>query len=315
MSHFRSNGKLLITGEYVVLDGGSALALPSVYGQSLDCASGKIGQIQWNAKLNSGQLWFSIALNITNPSKIRLINADQFSQEEIKKGQTLIRILEEAHRLNPGFLQPDKGYAIETTLEFPTDWGLGSSSTLINNIANWAKVNPYTLLWNSFTGSGYDIACAQHLQPLIYKLEQGQPTVTLVDFKPVFSEAIHFVYLNKKQNSREGIKRYHEISCDPVQKNQIIKSISELTMEITKADSLAVFDELLLEHEKMISAAIALKPVKEKYFSDFKGGIKSLGAWGGDFILATGQGEYVEHYFKKRGFNTVISYNTMVLKS
>ena len=32
---FYSNGKLLITGEYVVLDGAKALALPTKYGQNL----------------------------------------------------------------------------------------------------------------------------------------------------------------------------------------------------------------------------------------------------------------------------------------
>ena len=32
---FYSNGKLLITGEYVVLDGAKALALPTKFGQSL----------------------------------------------------------------------------------------------------------------------------------------------------------------------------------------------------------------------------------------------------------------------------------------
>jgi len=33
MASFYSNGKLLITGEYLVLDGAKALALPTKYGQ------------------------------------------------------------------------------------------------------------------------------------------------------------------------------------------------------------------------------------------------------------------------------------------
>ena len=32
---FYSNGKLLLTGEYVVLDGANALAVPTKYGQNL----------------------------------------------------------------------------------------------------------------------------------------------------------------------------------------------------------------------------------------------------------------------------------------
>ena len=48
--------------------------------------------------------------------------------------------------------------------------------------------------------------------------------------------------------------------------------------------------------------------------SDFDGGIKSLGAWGGDFILAasaTGE-ETVKAYFSNKGLNTVIPYEEMI---
>lgn len=313
MSQYRSNGKLLITGEYVVLDGALALALPTVYGQSLNCVPGKSGQIHWNAILSTGQQWFSLILNITNPNKITPVYGEQFSEDELKKSQTLITILEEAQKLNPEFLNPDQGYKVETTLEFPTNWGLGSSSTLINNIASWAKINPYTLLQNSFKGSGYDIACAQHQQPLIYNLEGGTPKVELIDFNPVFSDAIHFVHLNKKQNSREGIKRYKELTADSIQKADLVKSISELTLEFTRVDTLDSFEQLLLKHESIIATAIQIKPVKQRYFGDFNGEIKSLGAWGGDFIMATGTKNYVERYFKNRGFSTILPYNKMIL--
>jgi hypothetical protein len=51
------------------------------------------------------------------------------------------------------------GYNITTHLNFPKKWGLGTSSTLINNIAQWLQIDAFTLLNNSFGGSGYDIAC------------------------------------------------------------------------------------------------------------------------------------------------------------
>ena len=87
---------------------------------------------------------------------------------------------------------------------------MGSSSTLINNIASWAKVDAYKLLWNAFSGSGYDIACAQHNLPIFYQLENQHPIVKQVDFNPNFKNELFFVHLNKKQNSREGIQRYKE---------------------------------------------------------------------------------------------------------
>ncbi len=52
-------------------------------------------------------------------------------------------------------------------MNFDKNWGLGSSSTLINNISSWAKINPYDLLWSIGKGSGYDIASGQSLSALI----------------------------------------------------------------------------------------------------------------------------------------------------
>lgn len=312
MRKYRSNGKLLITGEYVVLDGAKALAVPSNYGQSLSIIEGNPGQIHWRAILNTGQQWFTITLDITDITKISAITGNQSSKEDIKKIQTLIKILEEAQRLNPEFLNPNQGYNVETTLEFPTDWGLGSSSTLITNIAQWVEINPYTLLWNSFKGSGYDIACAYHDQSLIYELNHQDPKVELVDFQPLFSKNLFFVHLNKKQNSRDGIQRYRTLNTDKSKRKGTIKSISELTLEFTKADSLESFEKLIIEHETIISSTIQLAPVKQRYFNGFKGSIKSLGAWGGDFIMATGEQDYVEHYFNKRGYSTILPYDKMV---
>jgi hypothetical protein len=37
-----------------------------------------------------------------------------------------------------------------------------------------------------------------------------------------------------------------------------------------------------------------------------------LGAWGGDFVLATG-GEKEKQYFIQKGFTTVLSYAEMIL--
>jgi hypothetical protein len=52
---------------------------------------------------------------------------------------------------------------------------LGTSSTLINNIAQWFGIDAYELLWKSFGGSGYDIASAQHNKPIVYQLQRANP--------------------------------------------------------------------------------------------------------------------------------------------
>ena len=52
----------------------------------------------------------------------------------------------------------------------------------------------------------------------------------------------------------------------------------------------------------------------EKLFNDFNGEIKSLGAWGGDFALVIGDLNSVE-YFKNKGYETIISFNSMLNNS
>ena len=66
------------------------------------------------------------------------------------------------------------------------------------------------------------------------------------------------------------------------------------------------------EHEQIISNIIQLETVKERLFSDYDGSIKSLGAWGGDFILATGTPNTI-NYFKDKGYTTILKYKEMVL--
>ena len=46
-------------------------------------------------------------------------------------------------------------------------------------------------------------------------------------------------------------------------------------------------------------------------FPDYKGSIKSLGAWGGDFILATGDKED-RNYFINKGLRSIIEFKDMI---
>lgn len=304
-----SNGKLLLTGEYVVLDGATSLAVPTKYGQDLVIESIKEPELIWGSFTNEGNCWFEASFSLP---KLRLTSATFNSDKEGSSemiAETLLNILEEARKMNPEFLQVDHGFVVKTNLTFPQHWGLGSSSTLINNIASWAKVNPFDLLWNAFSGSGYDIACAQNNSPIFYQLQNKKPIVETVDFNPVFKDELFFVYLNQKQNSREGIAQYRKNNAN-IQTE--INSISELTKAFSEANNTVDLNKTILEHEKLISSIIKLEPVKDRLFSDYFGEVKSLGAWGGDFILATGNKE-TPTYFKKRGFDTVLSYNDMIL--
>lgn len=309
MKRYYSNGKLLLTGEYLVLDGAKSLALPTKFGQDLIVQSIQESILIWESYDNRNNCWFQTEFRL---SDFRIVNETFDSDFEDSKESiavTLQKILLEAQKLNPVFLNLDSGFLVKTKLSFPRNWGLGTSSTLINNIAQWANVNAFELLHKSFGGSGYDIACAQTNSPIIYQLQKGNPKVEIVDFNPSFAEQLYFIHLNSKQSSKKGIQRYKE-KRGSIKDN--ILTISQLTNEIVRCNSLVDFEKLLYEHEQIISKIIQNKPVQEILFKDYFGQIKSLGAWGGDFVLVTGNDD-TPNYFKQKGFKTVIPYSEMVL--
>ncbi|WP_282069139.1 GYDIA family GHMP kinase [Olleya namhaensis] len=301
MDSFYSHGKLLLTAEYVVLDGAKALAVPTVFGQHLTITPIKTPHIDWTSFDNQNNVWFSDIITIAD-----IISLKDTGNEVSNR---LIQILNAAKQLNPEFLDNNEGFKITTTLEFPQNWGLGTSSTLINNIAQWAKVDPYKLLANSFGGSGYDIACAQHDTALLYHLDNKLPKTELVTFNPSFSDHLYFVHLNKKQNSRDGIAHY---KANRHNTTKTIKAIDTLTQSMIDCDTLAAFQSILDTHEQLIGQITNQTSVKDALFKDFDGSIKSLGAWGGDFILVASNTNPTA-YFKSKGYTTILSYTTMVL--
>ncbi|OAD91546.1 GHMP kinase [Aequorivita soesokkakensis] len=296
---FHSNGKLLLTGEYVVLDGATALAIPTKYGQSLEIDISEKKEIHWQSYDENGSLWFEDFFDLKNFES-------QNKESEISK--TVSKILREAQKLNPDFLSKYEGIQVKTPLDFPRNWGLGSSSTLINNIAQWAKVDGFALLANSFGGSGYDIAAAQSDAPILYELKNGNSKFRKVNLPWDFTDSLFFVHLNKKQDSKDGIARYKNASGD----KKSLQRISDITNKLLLCYSLSDFETLMNAHEEVISEIIKLPTIKEQLFNDYPNTIKSLGAWGGDFVLATGN-EIDMDYFKKKGFETVIPFEKMIL--
>ena len=309
MQKFYSNGKLLLTGEYVVLDGAISLALPTKYGQDLVVKPIKEPLLIWESYDEVGNTWFQAEFRM---SDLRIVS-ETFNSETDSSKETLAislqKIVLHAKKMNPTFLNSNTGFHIKTNLSFPRNWGLGTSSTLIHNIASWAKVDAFELLFASFGGSGYDIACAQNDTAILYQLKNETPIVKPINFKPIFSDQLYFVHLNVKQNSRSGIEKYRKFNGD---KEHVIKDISAITDEIINCDNLSEFERMLKEHEQVISKVIQNKPIQELVFKDYFGQTKSLGAWGGDFILATGNND-TPSYFKEKGFETVVSYNDMIL--
>ena len=299
---FYSNGKLLITAEYVVLDGAIALALATKMGQNLIVNDGFNKEIVWKSFDFDGSIWFDEVILFSE-----IISKKIFEDNAVKT--TVIEILHQAYILNPKFIDDYQGYIVSTNLTFPKFWGLGTSSTLINNIASWLQIDAFVLLNKAFGGSGYDIACAQNNSAILYQLQNEMPSVKAINFNPVFKENLYFVYLNKKQNSKNAIANYRRKKGNI---DKLILEIDIITNIISKTDDFATFVDALENHENILAKILEEPTVKEILFPDFKGTIKSLGAWGGDFVLVASKENPIE-YFTSKGYKTVLSYQEMIL--
>jgi len=297
----RGNGKLLLSGEYLVLRGALALSVPLKLGQSLAVYQSNEFGFFWEAHHAKG-IWNTVSFD----DNLNIIDAsDSVFAEQLKK------ILETAlglGSLDMSYLREKKAI---TQMDFMPEWGLGSSSTLIYNVAAFFNVDPYQLLKVTFGGSGYDIASARSAKPLFFCLDNGRPQIAEVDFSPPFHENIYFVYANKKQSSKSSIKGFEDeiIGADQ------IKRISAISNAMVVCSQLSVFQELMTEHEDIIGKILGESPVQQKHFSDFDGCIKSLGAWGGDFMMAATHRpkSYVLDYFGRKNMKTIFSYFQLVL--
>ena len=321
MSQFQAHGKFLLTGEYLVLKGALALAIPLKLGQTLSVETCHGASLQWDAHQPDGP-WFSVTLN---PENLEIINSD-----DQPKAEKLTQILKAIKQLNPTAFKD--GLHFETRLDFDPNWGLGSSSTLIANLARWANVNPYELLKLTFGGSGYDIAGATTEGPIYYQLSTSEPalrqaqgpkvvepvetptpTAEPIDFDPPFADHLFFIYQGQKQSSSKEIKAFLE-KTNPIDLQKDLEAVSEISRAVPKCHSLDEFAMLMQCHERIIARCIGQEPV-QKRFPDFEGVLKSLGAWGGDFILAATEWpeSQVKEYFKRKGLDVVFGYKEMLI--
>lgn len=298
--HFFSHGKLLLTSEYVVLDGAKALAIPTKPGQ--DLSAEKIDDhrslIHWET-YREGRLWLKTCIDYKNlfVTETNIANASAF----------ILKIFITLKDMRSESLEADYSYILKSNVQFPENFGLGSSSTLMNNIANWGNVDAFALNDIALGGSGYDIAVAKAGAPIIYIRNRGNKTVETVNYSPSFKDQLLFVHLNKKQDSREGITMYKQME----KSQDLIHYFSKLTDEILISENLENFSLIMEDHEKTMSIFLKIPTVKEKYFKNAPSFFKSLGAWGGDFILTTKFCDY-ENYFLHNGFPNFFSYDELI---
>ncbi len=302
----RTHGKLLLTGEYAVLDGAEALALPVRYGQTLYVQPANTpAALHWTSVDAHGTPWFEAAFTLPT--------LDLEDTSDSATARRLQGLLLACRRQRADFLADYKGWTVRIEADYPLQWGLGSSSTLVAALAHWAKVDPYAVLFETLGGSGYDIACAFASGPIFYRLNNHHtPHIEAAPFDPPFADHLFFVFLGKKQDSRVEIRRFRQKARPPA---DWLKAISALARKCAAAQTLDAFSQYLQEHEQLLAPALARTPVQEELFEDFPGVVKSLGAWGGDFVLAASplDAAGTRQYFAQRDFPTCIPYREMAL--
>ncbi len=307
---FYSNGKLMITGEYTVLAGATALAVPAQAGQTLEVDS-KPHQnchIIWHTHVEGKHL---LSLEFTGPHMHPgWLHGNRMHFES--SGNFIRRMLLAAQILNPDFPNQHTQYEIKTHLDFSLHWGLGSSSSLISNVAWWAGVDPFELLFKISGGSGYDVACARSSTPILYAYrgKNLKPMVEEVRFAPLFAGKLAFIYSGRKQDSEDSVRKFNIANVE----QSHIDTISDISVKVANASDLGTFSDLLRQHELLTAGLLGRKPVQDVLFRDFKGMVKSLGAWGGDFMLAASDkgSDYIKNYFANKGLTIIIPYKDMV---
>ncbi len=302
---FYGHGKLLLSGEYLVLDGATALAVPTTIGQSLmvNYRPSFDPFLTWKSFGREKDLWLEATFEFWHFDLVNTKPTDEIL--------FLQKVLRQVRQLNAHFLRDGVHVNVETYLDFPRQWGLGASSTLLHNMAQWACVSPFELLFRTLEGSGYDMACAQAFGPIIYKKTDRGPKWSMVEFNPPFKDQLYFLYLGHKQNSREAIHFYQKCGFA---KEEIVKKISSITESMLQAKSLEAFEDLMMEHELILSQVLSLPPVQKQKFPDFQGTIKSLGAWGGDFVLVASDLSFhdLRNYFLSKGYDVLIPFRELI---
>ncbi|MEM9942330.1 MAG: GYDIA family GHMP kinase [Planctomycetota bacterium] len=295
MANFEASGKLMLFGEYLVLCGSKSLAVPTVFGQKMMVEPNDNGQLHWSAYEPNGQ-WFSCRMD---QSLAIQESSDHLVAEKLQNLLTEVRKQRNTVSMSGTFT---------LSVDFDLSWGLGSSSTLISLLSQWSGVDPFELSDSTFGGSGYDVACATASQPILFQRSKPSPIVEPVSLSPNVADHILFVFSGQKQSSANEVQKFNRRNIDQTE----VDRMSDLVDATSMCDSIETFERLVKDSEQFVSRILGREPIGQQRFGDYQYAVKSLGAWGGDFFLATFRDlNTAKSYFIDRGYTTSFSYGEL----
>lgn len=297
--HYKSNGKLMLTGEYMALKGAETFAVPLQFGQTLEIEEVDHPLVYWRTLFNKELIFHAI------------FDTDRFDileTNDTQKAEWVQRVLKAIREQKQNFLI-NKGAEATALIDLPMNYGWGSSSSFIANLCKWAGANPFWVNMSVGGGSGYDIACANANKPLLFSNQYNNPKYTEIDFDPPYKRNLWFIFQENKMNTADAIRGFRKKKIG----RKDIHRISEISRQVTATQRLNELMELIKEHEQIISRLLNIPPIAEKY-TDFNGVVKSLGAWGGDFMLAASEmsGADVISYFTDKERPTMFNWTEIV---
>jgi mevalonate kinase len=286
---FRANGKFLLSAEYVVMDGAWALALPLKWGQTLHIEPYQGDFCLIESREANQQVWFKATFH----PGTGLVMESNSEAVALKLEQLLAAIPAEIKR------QGLKSKKLIFQADFNRNWGLGSSSTLVSLLGQYLEQNPYSLLRQSFGGSGYDIACATALQPILYRLDSpDSPSVQPFSLQPDLLQHMHFFYLGRKAQSAQAIGHYRTLPI--LERQRAAAEISELSLHMQSNQTLSEWTLALKQHNKILQKLLQ-QPDPCMAIPGAPGASKPMGAWGGDFMLGLGPAEQWQNFAREMG--------------
>lgn len=281
MKTYYAPGKVLLAGEYLVIKGMEALAFPVKLGQWLKVWSVDTqgnSKVVWEAKNSKGETWFKAEIDSD------IMHANSCSDEAV--AIDLVHLLQVVKSHKPQLFE-HKTYRMETECEFPTEYGLGSSSTLVVMLAQWAQIDPFLLQHAVFGGSGYDVAVCQTAKPVVYWLENETPCWSPFALNPEWTSDWFLCFPGQKQNSRHALEETQDkiaaVMQDPLfkwQLDQILKGLKSPGSKVMLEAGLEMWQGIL-------ATVLGLqRSYDDLGISPIQGGVcKYLGAWGGDILL------------------------------
>lgn len=281
MKSYFSHGKILLAGEYAVMCGVEALAFPVKAGQwqhVWEMQAKGVSKLVWQSKDADGTVWFECRIDTD------IMHVAETGDQELS--DTLLKLLSYIKQQKPSlFLH--KNIRIETECEFNRTYGLGSSSTLVCNLAKWSGVDAFELQEHVFGGSGYDIAVGNLGKPLVYWREQTFPNWSSWQLPADLTHGWYLAFPGQKQNSREALKdvkaELEKVNADIA----LLQQMNACIQAIKNPRSMPMLEAMLEMWQALLSQRLDLpRPYETLGLTPVKGGLcKYLGAWGGDVLL------------------------------